>query len=31
MWQALVAFLVGPDSAYITGSTLDVNGGYFMI
>ena len=26
-----VAFLVGPDSAYITGSTLDVNGGYFMI
>jgi 3-oxoacyl-[acyl-carrier protein] reductase len=27
----VVAFLAGPDAAYITGATLDVNGGYFMI
>jgi 3-oxoacyl-[acyl-carrier protein] reductase len=26
-----VAFLAGPDAAYITGATLDVNGGFFMI
>jgi 3-oxoacyl-[acyl-carrier protein] reductase len=25
-----VAFLVGPDAAYITGSVIDVNGGYRM-
>jgi 3-oxoacyl-[acyl-carrier protein] reductase len=28
---AAVAFLASDDAAYITGSTLDVNGGYFMI
>lgn len=27
----VVAFLAGPDAAYITGATVDVNGGYFMI
>ncbi|MCL4396670.1 MAG: SDR family oxidoreductase [Chloroflexi bacterium] len=27
----VVSFLVGLDAAYITGATLDVNGGYFMI
>jgi 3-oxoacyl-[acyl-carrier protein] reductase len=26
----VVAFLAGPDAAYITGATVDVNGGYFM-
>ena len=25
-----VAFLAGPDSAYITGETLHVNGGMYM-
>lgn len=25
-----VAFLVGPDGAYVTGATIDVNGGYRM-
>jgi NAD(P)-dependent dehydrogenase (short-subunit alcohol dehydrogenase family) len=28
---AAVAFLASDDAAYITGTTLDVNGGYFMI
>lgn len=27
---AAVAYLVGPDSGYVTGTTLDVNGGMFM-
>src|SRR5581483_5312831 len=27
----VVAFLASADAAYITGATLDVNGGYFMI
>lgn len=27
----VVAFLASSDAAYITGATLDVNGGYFMI
>ena len=27
---AAVAFLAGPDAAYITGETLHVNGGMYM-
>ena len=27
---ALAAFLCGPDAGYITGATLDINGGAFM-
>jgi 3-oxoacyl-[acyl-carrier protein] reductase len=27
---AAICFLAGPDAAYITGATLDVNGGRFM-
>ncbi|GAB2736090.1 SDR family NAD(P)-dependent oxidoreductase [Amycolatopsis magusensis] len=27
---AAVAYLVGPDSGYVTGATLDLNGGLFM-
>ena len=27
---AAVAFLVSPEAAYITGVTIDVNGGYRM-
>nr|WP_198151731.1 SDR family NAD(P)-dependent oxidoreductase [Kibdelosporangium sp. MJ126-NF4]CEL18552.1 Putative oxidoreductase [Kibdelosporangium sp. MJ126-NF4]CTQ98036.1 Putative oxidoreductase [Kibdelosporangium sp. MJ126-NF4] len=27
---AVVSFLVGPDSSFITGQTLEVNGGWFM-
>ena len=27
---AAVRFLVSPDASYITGSTIDVNGGYRM-
>jgi 3-oxoacyl-[acyl-carrier protein] reductase len=27
---AAICFLAGPDSGYITGATLDVNGGRFM-
>jgi 3-oxoacyl-[acyl-carrier protein] reductase len=27
---AAVAYLVGPDSGFVTGSTLDINGGIFM-
>lgn len=27
---AAVAYLVSPDAAYVTGTTLDVNGGYYM-
>lgn len=27
---AAVAYLVGPDSGFVTGSTLDINGGVFM-
>jgi 3-oxoacyl-[acyl-carrier protein] reductase len=26
----VAAFLAGPDAGYITGTTLDINGGYFM-
>jgi 3-oxoacyl-[acyl-carrier protein] reductase len=28
---AAVAFLAGPEAAYITGETLHVNGGMYMI
>ncbi|MBI4987094.1 MAG: SDR family oxidoreductase, partial [Rhodocyclales bacterium] len=28
---AAVAFLAGPKAAYITGTTLHVNGGMFMV
>ncbi|MCP1633920.1 SDR family NAD(P)-dependent oxidoreductase [Kerstersia gyiorum] len=28
---AAVTYLVGPLAAYVTGSTLDVNGGYYMV